>query len=85
MRLLVGSPAADTVHTQDNTMNWFKLAAVLALFGHALVTQAADGLVAVKSPYTASETMNRLESTVEDRGLNVFAPIDHAAGAAKVG
>lgn len=66
-------------------MNWFKLAAVLALLGHALATQAADGLVAVKSPYTAVETMNRLEATVKERGLNVFARIDHAAGAARVG
>jgi len=29
--------------------------------------------------------MNRLEETVKQRGLNVFARIDHAAGASKVG
>ena len=29
--------------------------------------------------------MNRLEKIVSQRGLNVFARIDHAAGAAKVG
>ena len=46
---------------------------------------AADGLVAVKSPHTAAETMTRLEAQVKQRGLNVFARIDHAAGAAKVG
>ena len=28
--------------------------------------------------------MDRLESTVKQKGLNVFARIDHAAGAAKV-
>ncbi|MFP4161647.1 MAG: DUF302 domain-containing protein [Ectothiorhodospira sp.] len=29
--------------------------------------------------------MNRLESVVEERGLKVFARIDHAAGASRVG
>jgi uncharacterized protein (DUF302 family) len=46
---------------------------------------AADGLVAVKSPHSAKDTMNRLEEIVKQRGLIVFARIDHAAGAAKVG
>ena len=46
---------------------------------------AADGLVAVKSSYSAKETMNRLEASVTQRGLTVFARIDHAAGAAKIG
>lgn len=45
----------------------------------------ADGLVALKSPHGAKATMDRLESAVKKRGLNVFARIDHAAGAAKVG
>ncbi len=46
---------------------------------------AADGLVAVKSPYPAKETMNRFEDIAKQRGLNVFARIDHAAGASKIG
>ena len=46
---------------------------------------AVDGLIAVKSPYGAKETMDRFEAVVKERGLNVFARIDHAAGAAKVG
>jgi uncharacterized protein (DUF302 family) len=49
------------------------------------VSLAADGLVAVKSPYPAKETMNRFEDIAKQRGLNVFARIDHAAGAVKVG
>ena len=56
--------------------------ATLALAGLA---SAADGLVAVKSPYGAKDTMARLEDAVKQRGLNVFARIDHAAGAAKIG
>jgi uncharacterized protein (DUF302 family) len=66
-------------------MPWRRLAAVLALLGQALVGHAADGMLALKSPHSATDTMNRLEATVKERGLTVFARIDHAAGAAKVG
>jgi len=60
--------------------NW-----LLALAFVSLPAFAADGLVALKSAHGAKETMDRLESAVKQRGLNVFARIDHAAGAAKVG
>ena len=66
-------------------MNLLKLTSALGLLGHVLVAQAADGLVAVKSPHSAPDTMNRLEAVVKQRGLNVFARIDHSAGAMKVG
>ena len=46
---------------------------------------ASDGLIAVKSPHGAKATMDRLEDIVKQRGLNVFARIDHTAGAAKIG
>lgn len=59
------------------------IAASLVLFSSWAA--AADGLIAVKSPYDARETMNRFEDMAKQRGLTVFARIDHAAGAAKVG
>lgn len=49
------------------------------------VAFGADGLTAIKSPFSAAETMNRFEANAKQRGLNIFARIDHAAGAAKVG
>ena len=55
------------------------------LFSIFSQAQAADGLVSVKSPYAAKETMNRFEDQAKQKGLNIFARIDHAAGAAKVG
>jgi uncharacterized protein (DUF302 family) len=58
------------------------VAALVFAHGSAL---AADGLVSVKSPYSARNTMSRLEDQVKKRGLIVFARIDHAAGALKVG
>jgi len=49
------------------------------------IAVAADGLIAVKSPFSVKETMNRFEKLVKQKGLNMFARIDHAAGAAKIG
>ena len=46
---------------------------------------AADGLVMVKSPMPPKATLDKFEALAKERGLMVFARIDHAAGAAKVG
>ena len=46
---------------------------------------AAEGLIAVKSSYGPKETMDRLEIVLKEKGMTIFARIDHAAGAAKVG
>lgn len=59
--------------------------ALLAGLLLASLAQAADGLVALKSPHPVVDTMNRFEGIVKQRGLNVFARIDHAAGAKKIG
>lgn len=58
---------------------------VLAFLAVSSIALAADGLVEVKSPKSVKDTMNRLEEVVKQRGLTVFARIDHAAGASKVG
>ena len=50
-----------------------------------LAAQAADGLVAVKSPHPPAETAARLEAALKQRNLTLFARIDHAAGAARIG
>ena len=59
--------------------------AALALSAVATLASAADGLIDLKSPHNAKATMDRLESQVKSRGLNVFARIDHAAGASQIG
>jgi uncharacterized protein (DUF302 family) len=61
------------------------LLSTLALLMVPAIAQAADGLVSLKSPHSVRITMDRLEAEVKAKGLNVFARIDHAAGAAKVG
>ena len=67
-------------------MNFLRSVVVLAgLFVLGSIAAAADGVVAIKSPHSAKDTMNRLEGAVKKRSLIVFARIDHAAGAAKIG
>lgn len=44
-----------------------------------------DGMKTLSSPLSAKETMDRLESIVKEKGLTVFARVDHAAGAVAVG
>ena len=46
---------------------------------------ADNGLITVQSARSVKETIDRLESDVKSEGMTVFARIDHAAGAAKVG
>ena len=64
------------------------LLVISCLIGLVWITptvHAADGLIAVKSPYMVKETLDRLEVNAKQRGLKVFARVDHAAGAASVG
>lgn len=58
---------------------------VALLLAPSSAALGADGLIAVKSPFAAKETMDRFEANAKKRGLNIFARIDHAAGAAKIG
>jgi len=44
-----------------------------------------EGLRTIPSQFGPKETMDRLETEIRAHGMDVFARIDHAAGAAKVG
>jgi uncharacterized protein (DUF302 family) len=57
----------------------------LALLTVTVWTHAVEGFVAIESPHSAEETLDRLQSVVESRELTVLARIDHAAGAARIG
>ncbi|MBT8369300.1 MAG: DUF302 domain-containing protein [Deltaproteobacteria bacterium] len=46
---------------------------------------AESGLISVKSPHDVKTTADRLESTLKQKGMNVFIRINHAQGAQKVG
>ena len=45
---------------------------------------ANDTITAVKSPYSVTETTDRLEALIKEKGLNFFARINHSANAEKV-
>ncbi|WP_240538296.1 DUF302 domain-containing protein [Rhodoferax sp. PAMC 29310] len=66
-------------------MNILRGLAALTLAATVTAASAADGLIALKSPVDAKTTMDRVEAQAKQRGLNIFARIDHAAGAAKIG
>jgi uncharacterized protein (DUF302 family) len=59
------------------------LVAVSMMLGMA--ANAADGLIAVRSPHSPADTASRLDAALKQRKLTVFARVDHAAGATSVG
>ena len=68
------------------------LALSLILFGLFITSSAitstpatAAELITKKSPHTVSVTIDNLKKAVEKAGAKVFARVDHAAGAKKVG
>jgi len=44
-----------------------------------------EGLTTIPSRFGPKETMDRLAAEIQAKGMDVFARIDHAAGAAEVG
>jgi uncharacterized protein (DUF302 family) len=54
------------------------------LAGCASIADTGNGMVALKSPYSAADTVSRLEAQVRQRNLAVVARVDHAAGAQRV-
>jgi len=62
-----------------------RLGLVGVLLAVASYAWGVDGLVAIKSPHNPKDTMDRLEALLKQKGLTIFARIDHAVGAARVG
>ena len=44
-----------------------------------------NGLIRIPSRYSVPDTLQRLETLLESKGLKIFARIDHSGEAAKVG
>ena len=49
------------------------------------VFAADDGITKRESRYSVPQTLDRLEAVLKERGITVFARIDHAGEATKVG
>jgi uncharacterized protein (DUF302 family) len=56
----------------------------MTIFGGSWV-MPGNGLLQVASPHTVEETVRRLESLLAERGVKVFAVIDHNGEAESVG
>lgn len=50
-----------------------------------MTTLPDNGLIHLDSPYSVPETVDRVLKQLSERGLTLFARIDHSAGAAAVG
>lgn len=46
---------------------------------------AADGLVTMQSAHSVNDTVDKLESVLKSKGMNIFGRVNHAAGAEKAG
>lgn len=44
-----------------------------------------NGIIQIASRYSAVDTVNRLEATFRDKGMQIFAVIDHSGEAEKAG
>jgi len=60
------------------------MAAMFALLT-AMPLMAADGVIDVQSAFNVEETANRLESLLHEKGMTIFARINHSEGAANAG
>jgi uncharacterized protein (DUF302 family) len=62
-----------------------RLAILMLLLIPAQVFAADDGVTKRESRYSVPQTLDRLEAVLKERGITVFARIDHAGEATKVG
>ncbi len=58
---------------------------LLAIIMIAPAAFAGMGLVTKKSAHSVTQTLDRLEGALKDKGIIIFARIDHTAGAKKAG
>jgi len=57
---------------------------LIITFLFSSIALAESGLVSVRSNHSVTETGNRLESILKEKGMKIVARINHAAGAASV-
>jgi uncharacterized protein (DUF302 family) len=61
-----------------------KILYVFVILISSFYANAEEGLISLQSHHSAKETADRFESIIEDKGLTLFARIDHQQNAAKV-
>jgi len=66
-------------------MKLIQLITAISFFSFLSHTFAAEGLIVHQSAFTPKQTMDKFETLAKQKGLNIFARINHSAGAQKVG
>jgi hypothetical protein len=61
------------------------LTTALATSGRSDSMEIGEGIIRKSSPRSVPETLDRLETLLKSKGVQVFARIDHAGEAARVG
>jgi len=66
--------------------NMTRLTAFFVLIAFALTAAAAspEGIIRHPSPYPVKETVKRLTTNAQDKGLRIFTTVDHREGASSV-
>lgn len=66
-------------------MRHFALLSALLMLLPPAALAVDNGIIARPSKYSVSETISRIESTAQAKGIIVFARIDHSGEAEKIG
>ena len=61
-----------------------KISTLIFLVVSIMTVSSAQALVSVKSAHDVKTTADRLEKVLKEKGMTIFARVDHAAGAKKV-
>jgi uncharacterized protein (DUF302 family) len=93
--LFVGAPSFAYFWPRLGEENFFTLSSIEFIQLDALKSSlekvelmsdsAIHGLITLASKYSVQETMTRLETLLREKGLSIFARIDHSGEAEKVG
>lgn len=57
----------------------------ILLFAPAALAETNDGMITVQSHHSVAVTIDRLEKVLKQKGLTIFARVDHAAGGNQAG
>ncbi|MCK5262933.1 MAG: DUF302 domain-containing protein [Gammaproteobacteria bacterium] len=58
---------------------------LLSLISTELFALNSNGIIKIKSAHSVTETINKLETSLKQKGMTIFKRVNHAAGAKKVG
>jgi len=55
------------------------------LVNSQVLAEQTDGVIRIKSKHNVSETLDKLEMALKDKGMTIFKRVSHSDGAARVG